>query len=312
MQRLLSLICFYFLMSVSSIAQDTAQVLPDSAYHSFILNHKPLTAAELNTFKFEKGYQSIYGDYVSAYLKEQDSYAITKNAIGTFLSKKKTTRLEWIFYSFAGLFLLLGLIRNFWREYFDKVFLVYFNQGFLFRQKKDAMMMWSLPSVLLNLLFVLSASFFIFLGLGSNDKLIGMDRWQVMLFVWATLSIVYFFKYFFLQFLGWMFKQKEIFEQYSFLVFLNNKIMGVVMLVSSFMMAFSGIDGNNQIFNTVLYVIGFLFLVRIINAFRIFGLQTKAGIFNVLLAFISIEILPTAMLIKFASQALFLLTGGVL
>lgn len=88
--------------------------------------------------------------------------------------------------------------------------------------------------------------------------------------------------------------------------------MGVVMLVSSFMMAFSGIDGNNQIFNTVLYVIGFLFLVRIINAFRIFGLQTKAGIFNILLAFISIEILPTAMLIKFASQALFLLTGGVL
>ena len=82
MQRFLSLICFYFLMSVSSIAQDTAQVLPDSAYHSFILNHKPLTAAELNTFKFEKGYQSIYGDYVSAYLKEQDSYAITKNAIG--------------------------------------------------------------------------------------------------------------------------------------------------------------------------------------------------------------------------------------
>jgi hypothetical protein len=31
-----------------------------------------------------------------------------------------------------------------------------------------------------------------------------------------------------------------------------------------------------------------------------------------LIAFISVEILPTAMLIKFASQSIFLLTGGAL
>lgn len=55
--------------------------------------------------------------------------------------------------------------------------------------------MWSLPSALLNLLFVLSASF-IFLGLGSNYKLVGMDRWQVMLFMLIILSLVYFLNIF--------------------------------------------------------------------------------------------------------------------
>jgi hypothetical protein len=77
-------------------------------------------------------------------------------------------------------------------------------------------------------------------------------------------------------------------------------------------MAFSGKRSYGEIFNVVLYLIGLLFLIRIINAFRIFSLQTKAGIFNILLAFISVEILPTAMLVKFAFQSMFLLTGGAL
>lgn len=312
MLRILSMYILFILWAASSYAQDSSLVETDAASKAFILNHKPLSAKELNAFKLERTAQSVYGDRVQAYLSDRTTFSLTKYAVGPAVSKRKLVHLEWIFYSFAGLFLLLGLIRNVWREYFDKVFLVYFNQGFLFRQKKDAMMMWSLPSALLNVLFVLSASFFIFLGLGSNYKLVGMDRWQVMIFMLVILSLVYFFKYFFLQFLGWMFKQKEVFEQYSFVVFLNNKIIGVVMLVSSFMMAFSGTDSYEQIFNGVLYLIGFLFLVRIFNAFRIFGLQTKAGLFNILLAFISIEILPTAMLIKFTSQSIFLLTEGVL
>ena len=312
MIRMLSLFVLLLVWAASSNAQDSLLLETDSASKAYILNHKPLSAKELNAFQLDRSAHSVYGDRVNAYLTDVVTFSLTKKALGPAVSKRRIIHLEWIFYSFAGLFLLLGLIRNIWREYFDKVFLVYFNQGFLFRQKKDAMMMWSLPSALLNLLFVLSASFFIFLGLGSNYKLVGMDRWQVMLFMMIILSLVYFFKYFFLQFLGWMFKQKEVFEQYSFVVFLNNKIIGVVMLISSFMMAFSGKDSYEKIFNGVLYFIGFLFLVRIFNAFRIFGLQTKAGMFNILLAFISIEILPTAMLIKFASQSIFLLTEGVL
>jgi hypothetical protein len=139
-----------------------------------------------------------------------------------------------------------------------------------------------------------------------------MDRWQVMSFIMLIVAVIYIFKYFFLQFLGWIFNQKDVFEQYSFMVFLNNKIVGVLMLVASFVMAFSGKRSYGEIFNVVLYLIGLLFLIRIINAFRIFSLQTKAGIFNILLAFISVEILPTAMLVKFAFQSMFLLTGGAL
>lgn len=312
MYRLFLVICFSLFQVVTTTGQDSVLVASDSAYDAFILNHEPLTAEELSAFKLDRTHKTAYDAYVSAYLQDHTTYALTKNAIQAAVTKRTRVNLEWVFYSFAALFLLLGLVRNIWREYFDKVFLVYFNQGFILRQKKDAMMMWSLPSVLLNILFVLSAGFFVFFGQGSNYLLTGMDRWQVMSFIMIIIAFVYLFKYFFLKFLGWMFNQKEVFEQYSFMVFLNNKIVGVIMLVASFVMAFSGKGVYGEIFSLVLYLIGLLFLIRVVNAFRIFSLQTKAGIFNILLAFISVEILPTAMLVKFSLHSILLLTEGVL
>ncbi|MEY3921546.1 MAG: hypothetical protein RL634_1307 [Bacteroidota bacterium] len=310
--RAFSFILFIFIFQLAVRSQDSTQLSIDSARNAFILNHKPLTFQELNHFILEKRSSKIYGSYTLPYIEQQHAYPINRPAIGPEVSKRRVMHLEWIFYSFAGLFLLLAFIRYFWGEYFDRVFLVYFNQGFILRQKKDAMMLWSLPSALLNILFVLAGSFFLFFGLGSNYVLIGMDRWQVMIFMFTILSGVYFFKYFFLQFLGWIFKQHDAFEQYSFIVFLNNKILGILMLVASFIMAFSEEGSYKNIFTVVIYLISILFGLRLINAFRIFIAQTKAGFFNILLAFISLELLPTAMLLKFASQSIFLLTDVVL
>ena len=303
----LILLCI-FTFQVVVKSQDSTQLVIDSARNAFILNHKPLAVFELTRFTLMKRTGGVYGKYVQYYLEQKSSYPISQQAVGPELSKRRVAHLEWIFYSFAGLFLLLALIRNFWAEYFDKIFLVYFNQGFILRQKKDSMMLWSLPSALLNMLFVLSGSFFLFFGLGSNYTLVGMDRWQVMVFIFVVISIVYFFKYFFLQFLGWMFKQHEAFEQYSFIVFLNNKITGMLMLIAAFVMAFSGEESYKSVFTTVIYMIALLFGLRLFNAFRIFIGQTKAGFFNILLAFVSLELLPTAILLKFASESIFLLT----
>ena len=310
--RVIPFILFTFIFQFAVRSQDSTQLATDSANNAFILNHRPLTFQELNHFLLEKGTDKIYGNYTQPYIQQQHSYPINRPAIGPEVSKRRVEHLEWIFYSFAGLFLLLAFIRYFWVEYFDMVFLVYFNQGFILRQKKDAMMLWSLPSALLNILFVLTGSFFLFFGLGSNYVLTGMDRWQVMIFIFIILSFVYFFKYFFLQFLGWIFKQHDAFEQYSFIVFLNNKILGVLLLVASFIMAFSDEGSYKAIFTIGIYLISILFGLRLINAFRIFIAQTKAGFLNILLAFISLELLPTAMLLKFASQSIFLLTDVAL
>lgn len=84
------------------------------------------------------------------------------------------------------------------------------------------------------------------------------------------------------------------------------------MLVASFIMAFSDEGSYKAIFTIGIYLISILFGLRLINTFRIFIAQTKAGFFNILLAFISLELLPTAMLLKFASQSIFLLTDVAL
>jgi Domain of unknown function (DUF4271) len=312
MRKIFFLVFFSLTALVKAYTQDSSQLVLDSARNAFILNHIPLSAAELQKFSLQKISGNVYPPYVQLYLTNADGYRLMQKALSPSIQKRKRLHLEWIFYSFAGLFLLIGFIRYAWGDYFDKVFLVYLNQGFILRQKKDVMMMWSIPSVLLNLLFVLSGSFFVFFGLGSNYVLTGMDRWQVMIFIFLMITLIYFFKYFFLHFLGWVFKQKDAFDNYSFIVFLNNKIIGILMLVASFLMAFSTAESYSTVFKAVLYIIAILFGVRLINAFQIFTRQARAGLFNILLAFISLEVLPTAILLKFISSGIFLLTDGLL
>lgn len=301
------------LLTVSnSTAQDSSYLSKDSTSKTFFLKHNPLSVAEFNLYVLDKRLANTYPSYVQYYVSNASVYKLIAPAMGQNIEKRMRLKMEWIFYCFAVLFLLLGFIRYGWKDYFDKIFLVYFNQGFILRQKKDIMMLWNMPSFLLNALFILSSGFFLFFGLGINYILVGADRWQVMIFLVLVILLVYLFKYFFLQLLGWMFKQRDAFEQYSFIVFLNNKIIGILMLVSSFVMAFSSNSSYQSIFKFVLYIIGILFVVRLINAFRIFTRQVRAGIFNVLMAFISLELLPTAMLFKFIFNGIFLLTGGLL
>ena len=309
--RILIILLFSCLF-IKGKTQETLASKTDTVQKIFPKKIKTVSIDEMTKFTLSKGLSNAYEPFVQHYISNSLAYHITEKAFGPIIAKRERLKLEWIFYSFLALFLLLGFIRYVWKDYFDKVFLVYFNRGFILRQKKDLMMLWNLPSMMLNLLFVLSCGFFLFFGMGSNYILTGSDRWQVMIFILFVVMVVYGFKYFFLQFMGWMFRQKEVFDNYSFIVFLNNKIMGVLMLISSFVMAFSSPSSYQSIFTFVLYLIGLLFIIRLFNAFRIFAVQAKAGIFNFLLAFISVELLPTAILLKFVSSGIFLLTDGLL
>lgn len=292
-------------------AQDTTVQTQDSIQHAFITAHDPLTPQELYRYVTEKK-PCLYGVFLPFYLDQIRPYALNKTTIGPEIRKRKIEHREWIFYSFAGLFFLLALIRYFWQEYFDKMLPTYVNQGNFLRKKMGAIIQTGLPSALLNTFFLLAGSFFLFFGLGSNYVLDGINRWKVLLFIFATLTLVYFFKYYFLQFLGWIFKEEDAFEQYSFIVFLNNKIAGILMLIAAFLMAFSGADYYKNIFLFMMYLLVFLFGLRLINALRIFTFQTKVGMLNFFLAFISFELLPSALVVKFAFQSISLMSEVVL
>lgn len=324
MQRLISLIVIFFLLGITpAVAQsplfpDTGQMsdnidslIADSISRAFILNHRPLGDAELNGIRLDQS-KGFYGSYVTGYMEREVSYKVSVQANRQFISRRNPPRLEWVFYCFALLFLFLGLINAFFSNYLKKLFRVFINEGFVYRQAKDQMSQAPLASFLLNVLFVLSGTVFVYFGLGGNNFFSGMDRWQLMLLIFSFLVLVYVFKYLFLRCMGWIFNYKEALENYVFIVFLNNKISGMLMLLGSFMMAFSENALSSLVFKSTLYLLGALMLVRFIRGFQVFSKQAKLDFFSFVLAVLSLELLPTAVMVKFISSGIQLVVGGLL
>lgn len=324
MYRFKHLMFIFFLLGMSpASAQESGIALPelissnidsliaDSVKKAFILNHRPIDAAELNRVELGQ-VKGFYGNYVSTYIAKVELYKVNAHASRLFISKRNAPGQEWIFYSFALLFLFLSLIHAFFGSYLQKVFRVFSNEGFVYRQSKDQMTQAPLAALLMNLLFVLSGTIFVFFGLRGNLIFTGVERWQSMGLILVFLLIVYLFKYLFLQFMGWIFNLREPFDGYVFIVFLNNKISGILMLFASFLMAFAEPGSSFVIFRLSLFLLGIIFMIRLIRGFQVFSRQARLGIFNFLLAVISLEVLPSAVVLKFISKSFAVLLGDYL
>lgn len=293
------------------ISANIDSLIADSVKKAFILNHRPIDSVELNRIELSQS-KGFYGNYLSSYISKVQFYKVNGQASKQFISKRNPPQLEWMFYSFAFLFLFLSSINAFFGGYIQKVFRVFANEGFVYRQTKDQMTQAPLAAFLMNLLFMLSGTFFVFFGLGANLVFTGVHRWQSMGLIFAFLVLIYAAKYVLLQFLGWVFNLKEPFDAYIFIVSLNNKVSGMLMLFASFLMAFAQPDTKYLIFNLSLSLVAIVFLIRFIRGFQVFSKQARLGVFSFLLAVISLEILPSAVMLKFISSSFTFLLGGYL
>ena len=282
-------------------------LIADAVKKAFILNHRPIDSIELNRIELGQS-KGFYGNYVSGYISKVQFYKANAQASKQFISKRNPPQLEWMFYSFAFLFLFLSLINAFFGGYIR----VFANEGFVYRQTKDQMTQAPLAAFLMNLLFMLSGTFFVFFGLGANLVLTGVHRWQSMGLIFAFLVLIYAAKYVLLQFLGWVFNLREPFDAYVFIVSLNNKVSGMLMLFASFLMAFAQPDARFLIFKLSLSLVAIIFLIRFVRGFQVFSKQARLGVFSFFLAVISLEILPSAVMLKFISSSFTFLLGGYL
>jgi hypothetical protein len=292
------------------VSDNIDSLIADSVKKAFILNHRPVVAAELNRVELGQ-VKGFYGNYVSKYMANLGFYKVNAIALRQYISKRNPPALEWVFYGFALLFLFLSLINAYFSSYLQKVFRVFANEGFIYRQAKDQMIQAPVAAFFMNLLFVLSGTAYVYFGLGGNGYFIGMDRWQSMGLILFFFIAVYAFKYVFLEFMGWLLNLKEPFENYVFIVFLNTKISGILMLFASFFMAFSEPESSQLIFRSSLYLLAIVILIRFFRGFQVFSKQARLGFFNFLLAVISLEILPSAVMLKFISSSVELLSEGL-
>lgn len=290
------------------LSMNVDSLIADSIKKAFILNHKPLKRNELDTFVIRKT-KDAFGGLSSYYMRSNNVYPAFSPAKGMYLSRRNPSGREWVFYVFCFLYLVIGFQLSNNTSYLRNLFRVYFNYGFIFRQVRDQMLQAPLSSLVMNLLFLMSGGLFVYFGIGREGVFSGLGKWTIMLLTALLLLMVYLVKLMILNFMGWLLKQKPGFDDYAFIVFLNNKILGMVMLVSSSLMAFTGIGLSTAFFNFTLMMILAMILFRMFRAFQIFNKFAKMNIPGFFLVFISLEVIPSAILLKLFSEGVQLVVG---
>lgn len=222
------------------------------------------------------------------------NYAETKVLIPNF---KKNYDKDYLFYLLAGIVFLLAIVQFFFKKYFNNVFNIFFQTNFRQLQTREQLTQDNVAALLLNFLFILSASTFVTL-ISDQAKIINKSFWQIFYLSFAVLSIIYLIKLGFIQFMGWIFNTREISKSYSFIVFIVNKIIGVTLIPILLLLAFSTLYIQQLALSTSLILISFLFLFRFFSVYKLLSERLKINAIHFFLYFCSIEILPLLIMYK--------------
>lgn len=203
-----------------------------------------------------------------------------------------------LFYLIIFLGFLLGMLRTAFPAYFNNLFRVFFNTSLRQNQLTDQLLQTPLPSLLFNIFFVLSSSVLIYLCLGYSGHLAVSESWAVLIVCILSLLSIYFGKFCFFKFAGWVSGMKADANNYIFIVFLVNKILGICFLPLLPLIAFSG--GSMAAFAVTASLIIWILLMAI-RFLRTYGLafgSLRIHRFHFVLYIIALEIIPLLILFK--------------
>ncbi len=155
-----------------------------------------------------------------------------------------------------------------------------------------------LPSLLLNILFVISAGLFACFLLHYSQLGAGIRFWILYLDCMALLGAIYMVKFVLLKFAGWVFSISRATDIYIFIVFLVNKMLGIFLLPFLIMITFSG-PGVREIFITIsLAMVFVLWMYRILASYRPVRNEIKLTPFYFFLYLCAFEIAPLLLIYK--------------
>lgn len=204
---------------------------------------------------------------------------------------------EFLFYTSVGIVFLLALIIVVYPKYFQDVFKIFFQTTFRQKQTREQLLQYNFASVLMNLLFVICASILISLII-TKSNWVSINFWQLFLYSCLLLVFIYLVKFLFLNFSGWLFNIQSATETYSFIVFLINKVLGVVFVPMLLLIAFAATPIANTITLILPIIVGLFFLYRYVVSMGTIRGTLKVNALHFFLYLCAVEVLPLMILYK--------------
>ncbi len=212
--------------------------------------------------------------------------------------KKAFIGKEWLFYYLVLLLILFGLLRRAFAKYFHDLFRVFFKTTLKQRQTQEQLLQSSLPSVLLNTFFVLSAGLYLNFILTYFQLSITSNFWLQYAYCAAALAIIYVVKFLGLKLTGWVFNVSNATDAYIFIVFIINKVLGIFLLPFLLLLAFT----TEPLYGSAIYLswfgIGLLLIYRFILSYAAIRKEVKLNSFHFVLYILSFEVVPLLLIYK--------------
>lgn len=211
---------------------------------------------------------------------------------------------EGIFYLLLLLSALFAFLRFFYERYFHTLFRVFFNTTLRQSQLTDQLMQAKLASLFFNILFCLSAGLFLYFLLTGPGHTANLNPTLLLAACMAGVAAVYAVKYLALKFTGWLTGLKTTTDTYIFIIFLVNKILGILLLPLLILTAFTDEPLKGYARYAALFIIGLLLFARFVRAFGLLQNKIKVSRFHFLLYVAGIEVVPMLVLCKLLSGIL--------
>jgi Domain of unknown function (DUF4271) len=212
--------------------------------------------------------------------------------------KRQEMGKEFAFYSICILVFLLGIFNTFYHEYLIKLFRVFFNTSLRQSQLSEQLGQAAFPSLVLNFFFVISTGVYLW-ALIKNYGPTKLPTANTLLPLCIVgVATIYIIKFFIIKFIGWITGLKKVTDQYIFIIFLVNKIAGVVLLPFIILMEFAKTSWIHPLEIFSLLLLGLFFIIRYFKTYNILENQFSLNPFHFLIYIISIEIIPLVIIYR--------------
>ncbi len=205
---------------------------------------------------------------------------------------------ELLFYLLVLLLIIYALLRMMFPKYFSNLFRLLFRTTLKQRQIKEQLMQTPLPSLLLNGFFVVCSGLYITFLL-QYFKLSQIENfWLLFLYCCIGLSASYFLKFAGLKLAGWLFDMEETANSYIFIVFVINKMIGILLLPFLVLQAFSTGNIYTGAITISWCLIAGMLIYRFILTYATIHNEVKVNPFHFFLYVCAFEIAPLLLIYK--------------
>ncbi len=208
---------------------------------------------------------------------------------------------EWMFYAFLALFFVLAWVRKEYPKRYARLFKSFFSQQSMFQVMREELVYSHRASIALTVVFVFSGSMFLtLLGMYFGYSWSMADEKYMQFFIWAAFILsVYVVRWVFSGIVALLLDDTSYIRTHLFLISINNKVIGLVLLPLSLMASYLSIGVGIKIIYIGIGLWLLIFVYRLIKEI-ILSREFKIPLLYFILYLCAFEIWPLIVGLKIA------------